>query len=318
MDVCYALRRGVFYPHLHDPQGTLPPKEQRARYLKLVKSYGFDAVELPAPDPAEIDDGRARDLGRELRDAGVPVVCLRQGGPIAHPKVGPSARQRLERAVRAAHLLGARVVNTTFIWPLTHPGGPGSARHGEPVSQGASRLASERDYELLADRLRPIGQIAGDLGVDIAVHVHHGSIVDNSWSMLHLLDLVGLGNVGANPDLANIHWHYDVPEETCEQAIVALAPRATYWRCKNLRRLHLPELQRSEFIRVPLDDGDIDYRFAIAAMLDAGYQGHLAVEGMATGDQLTQDARSLRYVRAVLADLGQPERTTSRERMGDL
>ena len=46
-----------------------------------------------------------------------------------------------------------------------------------------------------------------------------------------LLDLVALGgvdNVGANPDLGNIYWHYEYPEETAEAAIVALAPRSVY------------------------------------------------------------------------------------------
>jgi sugar phosphate isomerase/epimerase len=56
---------------------------------------------------------------------------------------------------------------------------------------------------------------------------------------------------------------------------------------------------------VPLDDGDIDYRFAISAMVDAGYKGYLAVEGSNLGDQLTHDKRSADYVRGVLKDLGQ-------------
>jgi sugar phosphate isomerase/epimerase len=133
--------------------------------------------------------------------------------------------------------------------------------------------------------------------------VHQGSIADNSWATLHLLDLVGLDSVGANPDLGNVYWQYEEPEETSESAIMALAPRAVYWHCKNLQRLHVPELHRSFFHRVPLPDGEIDYRFAISAMLSAGYDGYLAVEGAQKGDQLTQDRRSLEYVRTLLAEL---------------
>jgi sugar phosphate isomerase/epimerase len=44
---------------------------------------------------------------------------------------------------------------------------------------------------------------------------------------------------------------------------------------------------------VPLPDGEIDYRCGISAMLEAGYDGYLAVEGAQKGDQLTQDRRSL-------------------------
>jgi len=74
-----------------------------------------------------------------------------------------------------------------------------------------------------------------------------------------------------------------------------------------LRRQHIPELRRSFFQRVPLPDGDLDYRFAIAAMLDAGYDGYLAVEGAREGDALSQDRRGAEYIRQLLAELAQAE-----------
>jgi sugar phosphate isomerase/epimerase len=141
------------------------------------------------------------------------------------------------------------------------------------------------------------------VNVKISIEVHQGSIADNSQATLHLLDLIGLDNVGANPDLGNIYWHYEHPEETSEAAIVALAPRSLYWHCKNLIRQHIPDLQRSFFQRVPLPDGDIDYRFAIAAMLDAGYDGYLAIEGAREGDALSKDRRGSEYVQSLLKEL---------------
>jgi sugar phosphate isomerase/epimerase len=206
-------------------------------------------------------------------------------------------------AIHFASWIGAELVNTTFVSPPTDPHGPGHGRQGESVSQGASRTATEADFERTADQLRRFGKLAGELGVEIAVEVHQGSIADNSTSALHLIDLVGLDNVGLNPDLGNIYWHYEFAEETSEAAIVALAPRAKYWHCKNLRRIHIPEIHRAFFQRVPLPDGDIDYRFAIGAMLDAGYRGYLAVEGAMEGDQLTKDGRSAAYVRDILNSL---------------
>ncbi len=197
------------------------------------------------------------------------------------------------------------MVNSALVSPPTHPDGPGSDRRGEQVSQGASRTASEQDFALTAERLRAAGHIAADLNVNISIEVHQGSIADNSTATLHLLDLVGLKNVGANPDLGNIYWHYEEAEETPEAAIVALAPRAVYWHCKNLQRVHIPELRRSFCNGVPLPDGEIDYRFAIAAMLDAGYSGYLAVEGAAAGDALSQDRRGVEYVQRVLSEIYQ-------------
>ena len=92
MKLCYAPRRGVFYPSTQDLFGTMPQKEHRAGYLKLVKSYGFDGVEIPAASQAEIDAGTARDFGQELKDAGLPALCVRAGGPIAHHTAGGMSR----------------------------------------------------------------------------------------------------------------------------------------------------------------------------------------------------------------------------------
>jgi sugar phosphate isomerase/epimerase len=54
---------------------------------------------------------------------------------------------------------------------------------------------------------------------------------------------------------------------------------------------------------MPLPDGEIDYRFAISAMLDAGYSGYLAVEGAQKGDALSQDRRGVEYVQRVLSEI---------------
>jgi sugar phosphate isomerase/epimerase len=140
--------------------------------------------------------------------------------------------------------------------------------------------------------------------VTIAIEVHQHSIVDNSWSALHLHQLVNKPNPGINPDLGNIYWTYDVPEERGEDAILALAPVAKYWHCKNLYRVYLPHDNRSVFLRAPLGEGEIDYRFAITAMKTAGYDGYLAIEGFHYGDQLGRDAESAAFARAVLAELG--------------
>ena len=301
MKWCYALRRGVFYPSAVDEFGTMPPRAERRRYLPLVKSMGFDAVEVPVDEHG--DEAAARELANELRGEGLDVGAVRGGGSLSHPLSAQRSVARLQRSVRYAGWLGAPIVNTAMVNPPSHPEGPGSGHQGEQISQGSSRSASAYDFELTAERLRNAGRLAADVGVSISIEVHQGSIADNSTATLHLLDLVGLENVGANPDLGNIYWQYEQPEETPEAAIVALAPRALYWHCKNLQRIHVPDLHRSFFARVPLPDGEIDYRFAISAMLEAGYDGYFAVEGAQKGDQLSQDRRGLEYAQGLVAEL---------------
>ena len=51
-----------------------------------------------------------------------------------------------------------------------------------------------------------VAGIAADQGVEISIEIHQNSIADNSWSALHLLELIDAPNVGVNPDLGNIYW----------------------------------------------------------------------------------------------------------------
>jgi len=308
LKVAYAFRRAMFYPY-DGPPFMFPAKEVRPGWLRRIKAHGFDGIEvgLDAVGP-EVDERRATALRQELADAGVPCVAVRGGGSLAHPRLLAASRKRLEQTIRLAAWLGAGVANNGLTTPPSAPNGPGARNWGESTSQGSSRTATEAEYERTAEALRSAAAIAGDVGVDISIEVHQHSIVDNSWAALHLLDLVDRPNVGINPDLGNIYWTYDEPEEASEKAIVALAPRAKYWHCKNLMRLNIPQLQYSVMQRVALPDGDIDYRFAISAMHAAGYQGYLAVEGLQLGDQLTADGKSAAYVRAILLELDEAAR----------
>ncbi len=303
MKLAYAFRRSALYPYVGD-DWNLPGREVRAQFLRTVRDLGFDGIEIAnnavgGPNaPAET----IRELRQELADNGVPCVCVRAGGTLATPRVAAANRQRLDDAIRFAAQMGCNLVNTAIATP-TVPNLPGQ-RVGEPVSQGSSRDARESDFQVTAQAIREAARRAADHGIAISIEVHQNSIVDNSWSALHLLDLIDQPNVGINPDLGNILWTYDVPEETSEHAIVALAPRARYWHCKNLKRVHIPENRHTIFLRVPLPDGDIDYRFAISAMVAAGYAGYLAIEGAQLGDHLTADGRSIAYVKQILAELG--------------
>ena len=131
--LCYALRRGVFYPSARDDFGEMPPAVERRRYLPLVKAMGFDAVEVPVDETA--DEHTTRELSRELQEHGLEIGAVRAGGALNHPLTAGRAVQKLERAMRYAAWAGAPLVNTALVSPPTHPNGPGSGRQGEQVSQ---------------------------------------------------------------------------------------------------------------------------------------------------------------------------------------
>lgn len=308
MKICYAFRANRIYPFDgRGPGNELPPGEQRAPFLKKVATLGVDGLELGLASFGGLDgvtEASAKELAKQLADHGTPVLCIRGGGGFDNPKTAAQHRRVWEANIKLAAWTGANLVNSTVCSGQRDPRGPGFLT-GEPKPQGSSRHAAVADFEVNARELQRLADLAADLGVSIAIEVHQHSIVDNSWSALLLNSMVGRPNFGINPDLGNIYWTYDVPEETCEAAIVALAPVAKYWHCKNLYRVYLPHDQRAVFLRAPLPDGEIDYRFAIAAMRAAGYGGYLAIEGSNTGDQFGRDAKSVAFVRSVLAELNE-------------
>lgn len=304
MKFCYAFRRGTFYPFIAGQGWNIPAGETRAKYLRQVKSIGFDGIELGFESFGGFDatEKETKEFQKELAGAGVPCVAIRAGGGLSQPNVASRNRKRLEKAVEIAGWIGAEIVNTALGNP-PRDGTVDTGPNGEASSHGSSAQANEDDYIRTASVLREVGAQAGDLGLDITVEVHQHSIADNSWSTLHLLELTDSPHVFANPDLGNILWTYEIPEESSEDAIVALAPHSKYWHCKSLYQVHIAEIDHSYFIRVPLPDGDIDYRFALEAMTEAKFDGYMAIEGANTGDQLYKDRKSVGYVNAVLAEL---------------
>ena len=298
MRIVYAFRRTTFYPD-HGHEAELPPKEVRGAFLRKVKEIGFEGLELAVPRSGEAE---ARALRREVEEAGLPCAAVRGGGPSLHPRDLAGNQKRMEAAIHAATWLGARVVNGSIGMP--HPStARGILPWGEATCWGSSRDASEADFERAAAAFAAVAPLAADHGIAIAIELHQHCLVDNSWSALHLMELVDHPAVGLNPDLGNVYWTYHVPEESSEQAISAMAPYAKYWHLKNLRRTYVPGQEFALFHQTSLPDGEIDYRFAVSAMLAAGYQGDFAIEGIRLGDAITGDARSTVYLRDLIQEL---------------
>ena len=313
MQIAYAFRRSSFYPFqppeaswdaAHNAGGQawlLPNGHVRSRFLTKVKDIGFDGIELGVDSFGGMDaiESQAKELQQELSSYDLPCVAVRAGGGLCQPSEASHNRKRLEKAIEVAGWIGAGIVNSN-LGSMSRNRKLDSMDIGIPVQHGSSQLATEQDFVQTSEILHEVGEMGKNLNVTITVEVHQHSIADNSWSTLKLLEMTNSSNVFVNPDLANILWHYDEPEETTEDAIVSLAPVSRYWHCKNLQRAHIPENERAVFIRVPLPDGEVDYRFAISAMLESSYDGYLAIEGAVAGDQLYADQRSLEYVRSIL------------------
>ena len=304
MKFCYAFRHFGCYPQNLNVW-DLQPEAFTDNFLGRVAGMGFDGIEVGAEmlDRVGGEEKGMKEFGRRLADGGAPVVSIRGGGSPIDPRRGKANREKQLRAVRYAGWLGAEVVNSAISSPPRYEALPGETT-GRPRSQDSSRDARMAEFEGIAAAFQEACDVGADLGVALSVEVHQNSQADNSWSALLLNELVDRENFGVNPDLGNVAWTYDVPEEAYEDAIVAMAPEANYWHCKNLLRIHHPENRRTVFLRVPLPDGEIDYRFATEAMHAAGFQGYTVIEGaMGGGDQWLADQRSLDYVKGIWAEL---------------
>ncbi|MDP7090795.1 MAG: sugar phosphate isomerase/epimerase, partial [Dehalococcoidia bacterium] len=289
MRFCYAHRRFTLYPQSID-SWNLAPENYSDDFLTKTKSLGFDAIEVGLEVMIQLGtEQKIKDFAANFRNFGLEVGCIRAGGTLHDAQNGPRNRERLDDAIRYAGWSGAEVVNGAMSAQMRHPESFPGAGSGRPVSQDASRDNMLWVYEDLAPVFQAACAKAADAGANITVEVHQNSPVDNSWSGLLLHGLVDRQNFGINPDIGNVLWTYDVPEENFDDSIEALAPVAKYWHCKNLHTIYHAENNRSVFVRVPLPDGEIDYRYAISAMHAAGYSGYMTIEGVSAGDQWASD-----------------------------
>ncbi len=303
MRYCYAHRRFTLYPNSLDTW-NLTADAYTDEFIGKVRDMGFDALEVGSDviESAGSTDGEIVDFGKRLADAGVPIGAIRSGGSLTNARYARENLERMFRMVHVAELTGAEVVNGALSTPNRYPTLTPMHNTGLRRSQDGSRDGTMKDYETLCEALQAACDRAADSGVTVSVEVHQNSLVDNSWSALLTHQMVDKPNFGINPDLGNIYWCYDEPEETMEDAIIALAPVSVYWHCKNLYRVHHPENHRAVFVRTNIPAGDIDYRFAISAMANAGYSGYMAIEGVQLGDQFLHDGQSVQYAKSVWAE----------------
>jgi sugar phosphate isomerase/epimerase len=302
MKFVYANRRHALYP-ASQPNWDVTAEDYTDKFLDKCQDIGMDGMEIGFQALEGLgSDAKVKDFGKRLADHGVPALVIRAGGSLTAAKGFKDNRDRLHRMVDTAGVVGADVINGALSAPTRYPGKPGSSS-GWYRAQDSSRDAMIYDYERLAQELQGATDAAADKGVTISVEVHQNSIVDNSWSAHLINDLVDRDNFGVNPDLGNVYWTYDEPEETTDEHIKSVAPISVYWHCKNLFRVNHPENERSVFLRVAIPDGEIDYRYAITAMVEANYGGYMAIEGAWAGDQWRADGRSVEYAKGVMADI---------------
>ena len=308
MKFCYANRRMTLYPNSVDPW-DLAPEDYTDQFLIKVKDMGFDALEIGSDtlDKTGGSENSVKEFTKRINSFGLDIGSIRSGGTLTEAKNGPQNIDKLKKSIIYGKHTGAEVVNGAISAPSRYPGNPeGSlpaSGSGWNKSQDSSKEASMWVYEHLSRIYQESCDEASDHNLNISVEIHQNSPVDNSWSAKYLYGMVDRPNFGINPDLGNVLWNYEQPEEKFEDCIDNVASISNYWHCKNLQTVYHPENERSVFIRVPLQDGEIDYRYAISSMTNAGYKGYMAIECTQNGDQFYKDYQSISYAKSVVEAL---------------
>jgi sugar phosphate isomerase/epimerase len=297
--IAFSTRTMDVHPHRY---GEPLPEDVRGRVLRWGAAKGFDAAELEDSWALveQMDDAALARLRDQARSAGIALTLKLHYRDLATPSVAAANEAGVRRNVEAAAKLGASVVS--FSMPTAD-----SARREVARELGRDWRPSSRDalpgaYEASAEAIRRLGRRAAELGVVLSVEMHQGSIVDTGASLLRLLDLVDMPNVGANPDLANLMQLNPPPEEDWRGCLARIAPRMNYWHVKNLRRYEVDG--QPLLLRRRLDEGFVDYRWCVAFLLERGWDGFAVIEGPGFGDHLTVVEESRAYLVKLIEEHG--------------
>ena len=160
-----------------------------------ARRLGWDGIEL---QPCHFDRER---IETELPEAvalggklGVPILCVDSGGDFIQDDGAAREAEvrRMERDIEACARCGVSLIN----------GGVGGlVVDRQDYGKNGSALAKDVHYERAADAMRHLGALAAKRSITIVFEIHMNGLVDTIASTARLLDLIGLDNVKANPEI---------------------------------------------------------------------------------------------------------------------
>lgn len=269
------------------------------RALEEIAVLGFEGFELPVDakspfvDLADLVEGGAEKLRRSVERAGLELTALsihQEGQLLLGPhhedtdgvlRGGPEekaayARERLLLAGRAAAALGLDTVvgfvgcgdwSRFFPWP---------AREGW-----------RRELDALRERMLPILDAYGELGVRFAQEPHPKQVVYDTETALESVEVLGGHEAwGFNLDAGNL-WLAGVDPVVFAAEVGARvlhvhakdAEVVRHHAARSGRLAHGPWQRRDRGFRFRVPGwGDVDWKRLVSELALGGYQGWIAVE----------------------------------------
>ena len=272
--------------------------EEWAATLDDVVDAGF--TELDPTDSwlrlADLSPARRDDFMALARSLGLTVPAISTSRRSVIDAVhGDAYLAYCHRVIDTAKAIGAGAVSFGLFEPLTEA--QKKALWFWTVD-GAKNPDDPAVWQKAVARIRELGRHAEELGVEVSLEMYEDTYLGTADSSVRFVEDVGLPNVGINADLGNlIRLHR--PVEHWQAMMAKVAPFTKYWHVKNYTRVEDPGTGAIITHPAPLESGLINYRAAIRAALDHGFNSAFLCEHYG-GDGLTVSAANRDYLRRIL------------------
>ena len=251
--------------------------ERLAELAPKVRGLGFDVIELQVEEPGQWDPGRAAELAAE-HGLATSLCCVMAPGrdlALGDDEVARTTIEYLNHCVEVAGRIGSPVV-----------AGPMYAAVGRlwRLDPGERRATIGR----VAERLRPVAELAGERGVRLAVEPlnrFETSLINTVEQGLELVEQVGSQACGLLLDT----FHMNIEEKHPADAARAAGARIAH--------VHGCGTDRG----APGAD-DFAWPEFFAALDDAGYDGTIAIESFTPENEAIAVAASIWRPLAASAD----------------
>lgn len=232
---------------------TSPFNKETVSLFPKIKSYGYDAVEIPVEDPALIDIGLVK---KALTDNGLkPIIC---------GAFGPS--RDLTHEDPSFHKTCFDYLDSCF--QITSELGAGFVAGPMYSAVGKARLVSPEQKKIEWDRavtnLRKVCSRAGEFGLEIAIETlnrFETDLINTAAELRQLIDDINEPQAKAILD----GFHMNIEEPSIEDAIKAVGDK-------------LIHVQVSENYRGTPGTGQTNWAAWKRGLEAVNYQGTISIE----------------------------------------
>ncbi len=225
--------------------------ENDAQWIRRAGNMGFDWVEIPVFDPAQVDVSAVR---AALRDTGQEVsLCSILDASRDISADDPAAREGGKKYIRECILLAEKIGAHIFAGPLY-----------SAVGRLTGKPRSQEEYDRAVEGLKELGAFAADHGVTLCVEPlnrFETHMFNIAADVVKLVDDVDSPAVKAMIDT----FHANIEEKNTADAIRLCGPR--------LAHVHACENDRG----AP-GTGQVHWDEIFAALREINYTGALVIE----------------------------------------